>query len=89
MAVEAWGWDCCGPRGLLDRVYSGLDIPTRSWHGLKCCVEAHSRGGDRSGVQTERWRQVWEPSHGSVKHVSGTSRVGGGVIGPPTNPQMG
>lgn len=30
-----WGWDCCGPQGLLERLYQALDIPERSWSGLK------------------------------------------------------
>ena len=35
-----WGWDCCGPSGLLERVYSALGVSRRAWHGLKCCPEA-------------------------------------------------
>lgn len=30
-----WGWDCCGPNGLLDRIYRQLDLPPRTWSGLK------------------------------------------------------
>ncbi|BDA42344.1 hypothetical protein COCOBI_03-2310 [Coccomyxa sp. Obi] len=30
-----WGWDCCGPGGILDRLYTALKIPERSWSGLK------------------------------------------------------
>lgn len=30
-----WGWDCCGPNGLLEQLYSALEIPPRSWSGLK------------------------------------------------------
>jgi hypothetical protein len=26
-----WGWDCCGPAGVLDRLYGALKIPERSW----------------------------------------------------------
>jgi hypothetical protein len=29
-----WGWDCCGPGGLLERVYLSIGIPRRSWPGL-------------------------------------------------------
>lgn len=28
-----WGWDCCGPGGILDRLYTALKIPDRSWSG--------------------------------------------------------
>lgn len=39
-----WGWDCCGPAGVLDRLYSALKIPERSWsvHApalLRACVQ--------------------------------------------------
>ncbi|KAK9817178.1 hypothetical protein WJX72_010703 [[Myrmecia] bisecta] len=30
-----WGWDCCGPGGLLERIFRALNIPERSWSGLK------------------------------------------------------
>ena len=30
-----WGWDCCGPLGILERLYSSLGVPRRSWLGLK------------------------------------------------------
>jgi len=30
-----WGWDCYGPGGALERVYGGLGVPKRAWHGLK------------------------------------------------------
>lgn len=30
-----WGWDCCGPNGLLDRTYRQLGLPPRTWSGLK------------------------------------------------------
>jgi hypothetical protein len=26
-----WGWDSCGPGGILDRLYTALNIPERSW----------------------------------------------------------
>lgn len=28
-------WDCCGPNGLLERVYRNLGISQRAWPGLK------------------------------------------------------
>ena len=34
-----WGWDCYGPGGALERVYGGLGIPKRAWHGLKHAPE--------------------------------------------------
>ena len=30
-----WGWDCAGPKGLCERVYQHLHIPTGQWSGLK------------------------------------------------------
>ena len=30
-----WGWDFTAEGGLLDSVYSDLQIPSRSWRGLK------------------------------------------------------
>ncbi len=37
--VDTWDpacrWDCCGPNGLLERVYRNLGIPQRAWPGLK------------------------------------------------------
>lgn len=30
-----WGWDLVGPQGLLDRVLASLQVPSRSWQGLK------------------------------------------------------
>lgn len=52
-----WGWDCCGPQGLLERVYSSLGVPQRSWHGLKCCPETGG-GGSSQGARGEHWRLV-------------------------------
>lgn len=26
-----WGWDCYGPGGILDRIFTALKIPDRSW----------------------------------------------------------
>lgn len=30
-----WGWDCAGPKGLCERVYQHLKIPTGQWSDLK------------------------------------------------------
>ena len=30
-----WGFDSCGPGGILDRLYTALRIPQKSWGGLK------------------------------------------------------
>lgn len=30
-----WGWDCAGPKGLCERIYQHLQIPTAEWPGLK------------------------------------------------------
>ena len=30
-----WGYDSCGPGGILDRLYTALRIPQKSWGGLK------------------------------------------------------
>jgi len=30
-----WGYDSCGPGGILDRLFSALRIPQKSWGGLK------------------------------------------------------
>lgn len=30
-----WGWDCCGPGGVCDRVYAHLGIAPASWTALK------------------------------------------------------
>ena len=30
-----WGWDCAGPKGLCERVYQHLKIPTDQWSDLK------------------------------------------------------
>jgi len=30
-----WGFDSCGPGGILDRLFSALRIPQKSWGGLK------------------------------------------------------
>ena len=36
-----WGWDVVGPKGLLDQVFASLQIPSRSWQGLKQACLAH------------------------------------------------
>ena len=30
-----WGYDSCGPGGILDRLFTALRIPQKSWGGLK------------------------------------------------------
>ena len=43
-----WGWDLAGPRGLLERVFGALQIPDRSWNGLKqvnLCLPGSEPGG--------------------------------------------
>ena len=30
-----WGWDCCGPGGLCERVYARLHVAPSSWTALK------------------------------------------------------
>ncbi|KAK9909726.1 hypothetical protein WJX75_006627 [Coccomyxa subellipsoidea] len=45
-----WGWDCCGPAGVLDRLYGALKIPERSWSGLKRLPEV-------GGITFERRQQ--------------------------------
>lgn len=30
-----WGWDCCAPGGLCERVYAHLGISDSSWPALK------------------------------------------------------
>lgn len=35
-----WGWDCCGPNGILDNVYAALEVPQKAWPGLKRLPEA-------------------------------------------------
>lgn len=30
-----WGWDCCAPGGLCERVYAHLSIAESSWPALK------------------------------------------------------
>ena len=37
-----WGWDCCGPGGLCERVYGSLHIPRASWAGLKMLPAARA-----------------------------------------------
>ena len=30
-----WGWDCCGPGGILEQMYAALQVQPKSWPGLK------------------------------------------------------
>ena len=38
-----WGWDCAGPKGLCERIYQHLKIPTGDWSGLKHLPTASSK----------------------------------------------
>lgn len=30
-----WGWDCCGPGGILDHMYAALHVEPKLWPNLK------------------------------------------------------
>ena len=46
-----WGWDCCGPGGILEQMYAALKVPTKSWPGLKRLPEV----GGASGLQRKHY----------------------------------
>ena len=50
-----WGWDCAGPKGLCERVYQHLHIPTGQWSGLKHLPTASNK--DCANSQADLIRQ--------------------------------
>lgn len=43
-----WGWDCAGPKGLCERVYQHLKIPTDQWSDLKHLPTASNKDSANS-----------------------------------------
>lgn len=43
-----WGWDCAGPKGLCERVYQHLKIPTDQWSDLKHLPTASNKDSTNS-----------------------------------------
>ena len=49
-----WGWDCCGPEGILEQMYAALKVPAKSWPGLKRLPEV----GGTSGSQRNHYLRL-------------------------------
>ena len=68
-----WGWDLVGPQGLLDRVFASLEVPERSWQGLKQLPElggiAFSQRGEYMRMVT-RYLHILDSSL-PTEHLSG------------------
>lgn len=49
-----WGWDCCGPGGILEQMYAALKVAPKSWSGLKRMPEV----GGTSGSQRQHYLRL-------------------------------